>query len=66
MSKMPNANYAVLGSASKRGGNWYILAAIQGYFVTGMGYVVWEWHDELGKFFRTYYVRLLRFARIRK
>jgi hypothetical protein len=63
---MPHADYAVLGAESNQGGNWYVLATIGGILLLALAYAVWEWHDELGKFFRRYYGRFLQFARIRK
>jgi hypothetical protein len=66
ITKMPSADYAVLGAETKSGGNWYVWAAIGGILLLALGYAIWEWHDELGKFFRKYYTRALRFARIRK
>lgn len=66
ITKMPSADYGVLGAETKSGGNWYVWAAVGGVLLLAVGYAVWEWHDEIGKFFRRYYHKALRFARIHK
>lgn len=64
--KMPSAEYGVLGAETKSGGAWYVWAAVGGVLLLALGYAVWEWHDEMGKFFRKRYMSMLRFARVRK
>lgn len=66
MIKMPSANYGVLGAETKNSGNWYALAAIGGVLFLALGYAIWEWHEELGKFFRKLFFRVRQFARIHK
>jgi hypothetical protein len=66
MTKMPTADYGVLGTETKSGGNWYVWLAVGGVLLLALGYAVWEWHDEIGKFLRKCSSRILRFARIRK
>ena len=51
VTKMPSADYGILGAQTKNGGNWYVLVAIGGVLLLALGYAVWEWHDEIGKFF---------------
>lgn len=66
VTKMTSASYSVLGAETKSSGNWYVLAAVVGVSLLALGYAIWEWHDEIGKFFRKYYFHVLRFARPRK
>jgi hypothetical protein len=66
VTKMPSADYAVLGAATENEGNWYVWAVIGGVVLLALGYAIWEWHDEMGKFFRQQYVRVIRFARPHK
>ena len=66
ITKMPNADYAVLGAETKNSGNWYAVAAISGVMILALGYAIWEWHDEIGKFFKKRFKFIARFARIRK
>lgn len=66
VTKMPSADYGVLGAQTKASGNWYVLAAVGGVLILALGYAIWEWHSEIGKFFRNRYGELLRFARVRK
>ncbi|HEY8992856.1 MAG TPA: lamin tail domain-containing protein [Candidatus Microsaccharimonas sp.] len=66
ITKMPTADYAVLGAETKSGGNWYIWAAVGGVLLLALGYAIWEWHEELARFCRRYSLAVLRFARIRK
>jgi hypothetical protein len=66
ITKMPSADYGVLGAETKNEGNWYVWAAVGGVLVLALGYAIWEWHDEIGKFFHKYSGRILRFARFRK
>jgi hypothetical protein len=66
ITKMPSADYGVLGAETKNGGNWYALAAVGGVLVLALGYGVWEWHDEIGRFFRKAYRNVTRFVRVRK
>ena len=66
MTKMPTADYGVLAPDTKSGGNWYVWLAAGGVLLLALGYAVWEWHDEIGKFLRKCSSRILRFARIRK
>lgn len=64
--KMPAADYAVLGAATTNSGHWYVWAAVGGVLLLALGYAVWEWHSEIGKFFQKLYRQILRFARFRK
>lgn len=66
VTKMPHANYAVLGAETKSGGNWYVWAAVGGVLLLAIGYAVWEWHAEIAKFIHVQYKHVLRFARLRK
>jgi hypothetical protein len=66
ITNMPNADYGVLGAETKGDGRWYVWATVGGVVLVALGYAVWEWHDELGKFFRKQYIYILRFARLRK
>ena len=66
ITKMPTADYGVLGAETKSGGNWYAFAAIGLVLLLAVGYAIWEWHDEIGKFFRRLYKHVTRFARLRK
>jgi hypothetical protein len=66
VTKMPKADYGVLGAETKSGGSWYVWAAVGGVLLLALGYAVWEWHDEMGKFFRRHYRQVMRFARLRK
>jgi len=66
ITKMPNADYGVLGAETKNSGNWYMWFAVGGVLLLAVGYAVWEWHEEIGKFFKNRYLRVIRFARIRK
>ncbi|HEY8886741.1 MAG TPA: lamin tail domain-containing protein [Candidatus Microsaccharimonas sp.] len=66
ITKMPGADYGVLGAETKSGGNWYVWAAVGGVLLLAISYAIWEWHDEIGKFFRKSYMHVLRFARLRK
>jgi hypothetical protein len=66
ITKMPNADYGVLGAETKSGGNWYAVAAIVGVLLLALGYAIWEWHTEIGKFFKKRFGFIARFARIRK
>ena len=66
VTKMPNADYGVLGAVTKNSGNWYVWFAIGGVLLLAIGYAVWEWHEEIGKFLKKRYSQVLRFARIRK
>lgn len=66
VTKMPSADYGVLGAETKSSGNWYALAAVGGVLLLALGYAIWEWHSEIGKFFRSRYLMILRFARLRK
>ncbi|MDB5160489.1 MAG: hypothetical protein JWO99_752 [Candidatus Saccharibacteria bacterium] len=66
ITKMPSADYGVLGAETKSGGNWYALAAVGGVLVLALGYGVWEWHDEIGKFFKKTHRNVTRFVRVRK
>jgi len=66
VTKMPNADYAVLGAETKNSGNWYVLAAIGGVLLLAVGYAVWEWHVEIKKFFQATLVRVRQFARLHK
>jgi hypothetical protein len=63
---MPSADYGVLGAETKSGGNWYVWATVGGVVLLALGYAVWEWHVEMKTFFHNQYVRILRFARLRK
>lgn len=63
ITKMPSAEYGVLGAETKNSGNLYVWAAIGGVLLLALGYAIWEWHDEIGKFSQKQYHRLLRFAR---
>jgi len=66
ITKMPNADYGVLGTQTKNEGSWYAWIAVGGILVLAAVYAVWEWHSEISKFARIQYVRVLRFARLRK
>jgi len=66
ITKMPDAGYGVLGAETKNNGNWYVLAAVGGVTLLALGYAIWEWHDELAKFFRKLASRVGQFARMRK
>jgi len=64
--KTPSADYAVLGAKAENGGSWYAWVAIGGILLLALGYAVWEWRDEVGKFVRKYIRWLPLFARLRK
>jgi len=66
VTKMPNASYGVLGAKTDGGGNLYVVAAVAGVLLLALGYAIWEWHDEIGKFSRKHYRRMIRFARLSK
>jgi len=66
VTKMPTADYGVLGAETKSSGNWYVFAAVGGVLLLALGYAIWEWHAEIATFYRKYSLILLRFARIRK
>jgi hypothetical protein len=66
VTKMPSADYGVLGTETKSGGNWYVWAAVGGVLLLALGYAIWEWHVEMKMFFSDQCMRILRFARIRK
>jgi hypothetical protein len=66
VTKMPIADYGVLGAETKNGGNWYVWVAVGGVLLLALGYAVWEWHDEIGKFSRKQYRRVRQFARLNK
>lgn len=66
VAKMPAADYGVLGAKTDGGGNWYVWFAVGGILLLALGYTIWEWHVEIGKFVRKYCASLLRFARINK
>lgn len=67
VTKMPTADYGVLGAeTTKGGGNWYAIATVGGVLLLALAYAVWEWHDELGKFFRKFYAQIIQFARRHK
>jgi hypothetical protein len=57
------ADYAVLGTQTSSNGSWYIWAAIAGLILAALGYAVWEWRYEIGKFLSAI---SSRFARKRK
>ena len=66
VTKMPAAGYAVLGAKTENTGSWYALAAIGGIVLLAVGYAIWEWHDEIGKFFTKWLDRLRLLVRLRK
>ena len=66
ITKMPSADYAVLGAKAENGGSWYAWIAIGGILVLALGYAIWEWHVEIGKFIHTLLRRVPLFARLRK
>jgi len=66
VTKMPAAGYAVLGAKTENTGSWYAFAAIGGTILLAVGYAIWEWHDEIGKFSTKWFSRLRQFARLRK
>ena len=66
VTKMPNADYGVLGAETKSNGSWYILAAVGGVLLIAIGYAVWEWRDEIGKFIQNVRKKAAWFIRTRK
>lgn len=66
VTKMSNVGYGVVGGEVKNNTTGYVFAAIGGVLLLALGYAVWEWHEEIKKFFQTNYVRALKFARIHK
>ena len=66
ITNMPSADYAVLGAKTDNGGSWYAWIAIGGIVVLALGYAIWEWHVEIGKFVRRMLNRVPLFARLRK
>jgi len=66
ITKMPSANYGVLGAETKNSGNWYVFAAVGGIVLLALGYAIWEWHDEVGKFMSKWLSTIRQFARLRK
>ena len=66
LTKMPTADYGVLGAETKSGSNWYVWVAVGGVLLLALAYAVWEWHTEMKVFFGRFALRVLRFARIRK
>ncbi|MBC7459321.1 lamin tail domain-containing protein [Candidatus Saccharibacteria bacterium] len=50
VTKMASADYAVLGSKTETNGNWYVVAAVIGVVLLGLGYALWEWHHEIKRF----------------
>ena len=66
VTKMVNADYAVVNAKTDNGGAWYAWIAIGGIVLLALGYAIWEWHAEIGKFG----LRVLRhvplFARLHK
>jgi len=47
-SKIPEADYEVLGASSQKGPN-YLLIGIIVVLVAALGYAIWEWRYEMGK-----------------
>ncbi|MDB5179694.1 MAG: hypothetical protein JWN12_326 [Candidatus Saccharibacteria bacterium] len=66
ITKMPSADYGILGAETKSGGSWYVWATVGAVLLLALGYAVWEWHVEMKMFFHNQYMRVLRFARLRK
>ena len=66
VKKMPSSDYGVLGAKVESGGNWYAFAAIGGVLLIAIGYAVWEWHNEIGKFLQKVRKSFIRFLRARK
>ena len=66
VTKMPAAGYGVLGAKTENTGSWYAFAAIGGVVLLAVGYAIWEWHDEIGKFFTKWLDRLRLLVRLRK
>lgn len=66
VTKMSDVGYGVLAAEAKGGGNWYVWAAVGGVLLLAISYAIWEWHVEVGKFLRTRYFKVLRFARLHK
>jgi hypothetical protein len=64
--KMPDTEYAVLGAQSESSTNGYVWIAVGGVFLLALGYAIWEWHDEIGKFVRKGRSWALQFVRTRK
>lgn len=63
---MSAVGYGVLGAKTEGGGNWYALAVVGGVLLLALGYGIWEWHDEIGKFIRKSFNYVRRFVRLRK
>lgn len=67
VTKMSKVDYGVLGASTKSSnGNWYALATVAGVLLLAIAYAVWEWHDELGKFFRKVAKQVTKLARLHK
>lgn len=66
VTKMSSAGYAVTNANANNSGSGYVFAAVGGVLLLALGYAVWEWHYEIGKFFRTAYGRVGKFAHLRK
>jgi len=66
VTKMPSADYAVLGAKTEDSGAWYAWIAVGGILLLAIGYAIWEWHSEIGKFTASLLGRVPLFARLRK
>jgi len=66
VTKMPTVGYKAVGGTIENTGSWYVWAAIGALLILAIGYAIWEWHHEIGKFIANMRRRLLRFARPRK
>ena len=66
ITKMPKAEYAVLGAKTEDSGAWYAWIALGGIGLLAVGYAAWEWHSEIVKYGARLVDRVPLFARIRK
>lgn len=66
ITKMPKADYGVLGAETKSSGNWYVWVTVGAILLLALAYTIWEWHEEVIRFFRKQYQRILLFARSHK
>jgi len=66
ITKMPDAGYKAVGGKIENTGSWYVWAAIGVLLILAIGYAVWEWRHEIGKFLAQFKVQVLKFARLNK
>jgi len=66
ITKMPDAGYKAVGGNIENTGSWYVWVAIGALLLLAIGYAIWEWHHEIGKYFLRSKDHVLRFARLRK